>query len=185
MSLPIGHALAGVCVYAAFAPKLKAVPRPLAWAMALVIPQVPDFDFFMVWVLGLPSQIWHRTWSHSLLFATLCGLLAAWAWGRWRSDAHPSVSRWVGFFVATLLLSHCVLDLFGHGAGGTQGRGVMLWWPFGEPLILPRAWQPLPPGRWGGGVGAIRAVLGEVLWLALPAGVAYYTRLRRRASQAR
>ncbi|MFN3202973.1 MAG: metal-dependent hydrolase [Bradymonadia bacterium] len=175
MSLPLGHCLAGVCVYAAMAPRLKPLGPKWAWGLTLVLPQAPDFDFFAVWVLGQPSSVWHRTWSHSITFAVLCGVLGAWL--ARRRGVTPLA---MGLFIGALLMSHTLVDMFGHGSGGVPGRGVALWWPWTMTAsAAPFEWQVLPPGEWGGGHGAVRAIVAELTWLGPPAAIASWLRWGR------
>lgn len=182
MSLPIGHLLAGVCVHAAMAPRVKPLGGRLAWALTALLPQVPDFDFFAVWVLDQPSHVWHRTWSHSLLFALVCGLLGVALWRRaGDGEGADRDALWIGLFAALLVLSHDLVDMLGYGGGGAPGRGVALWWPLSDVAVAaPAGWQVLPPGIWDHGRGPLKAALMECAWLGPPALIAAGLRWGRR-----
>jgi membrane-bound metal-dependent hydrolase YbcI (DUF457 family) len=166
MSLPVAHALVGGAILATFRPRLDFCSPRVALAAAMLLPVVPDFDFAFVWFLGLPVTVWHRTFTHSLLFSAALGLLAA-LWVRRRGVGTP---RAAFGFVTALVLSHAVVDMCGHGHG-TPGRGVMLFWPAWQKyLALP--WQFLPPGRHGHPEVYVRTALIEFALLA-PALWAY------------
>jgi len=171
MSLPVAHALIGGALLATFRPRLDFCSPRVALAAALVLPVVPDFDFAFVWWLGLPVTVWHRTFSHSLLFAAALGALAAF-WVHRRGAGTPRVAF---AYVSALVLSHAVVDMCGHGHG-TPGRGVMLFWPaWRHYLALP--WQFLPPGRHGHPDVYLRTALVELAALGPP--VWLYARLLR------
>ncbi|HUG42777.1 MAG TPA: hypothetical protein VMN76_00930, partial [Acidobacteriota bacterium] len=67
MALPVAHV--SVAVGLARTRDLL----PLLFLAALSI--LPDFDFIMVWVFGMPVDSYHRTWSHSAPFAVLLTLV--------------------------------------------------------------------------------------------------------------
>ncbi len=163
MSLPVAHALVGGALYATARPWLDFCSPRLALAAAMVLPIVPDFDFAFVWWMGLPVTVWHRTFSHSLVFAAALGLLVALVVRR-RGVGTPSRAFW---YVFALTISHAVLDMGGHGHG-TPGRGVVLFWPFwSKYLALP--WQFLPPGRHGHPEVYLRTALLELALIGPPA----------------
>src|SRR4051812_14974068 len=103
MSLPVAHALVGACIYSGLEPRVDFCTKRTAWTLALLLPVLPDLDFAPVWFLGLPVTTWHRTFSHSLLFAVACALVAAWIW---RQRPVPAAA-----FVGALVLSHALVDM--------------------------------------------------------------------------
>lgn len=165
MSLPVAHALIGGALLATFRPSLDFCRPRVALAAAMILPIVPDFDFALVWLGGLPVTVWHRTFSHSLIFSAAMGLLAA-VWVRRRGVGTPRAAFW---FVATLVLSHALVDMCGHGHG-IPGRGVTLFWPFWQKFVA-FPWQFLPPGRHGQPEVYLRtavlefALLAPIAWL--------------------
>lgn len=148
------------------------------WALAGILPVVPDFDAFWSWA---PYGSWygHRGFTHSLLFALAIGATtAALTFRRLR----VSFLDLTGFlFVATA--SHGVLDALTNG-----GYGVAFFWPFDASRYGP--WGPIqvsdiafeiPDWR------TSRTVRTELAYVWLPtgmlvAGVGLYRRLRRRAA---
>lgn len=172
MSLPIAHGLVGGAILTALRPRLDFCSLRAAWVLALVLPVLPDFDFAFVWWFGKPVTLWHRTFSHSILFGLACGAAAA-ALVRRRGVGSPAMAFG---YVAALVLSHAVLDMCGHGHG-IPGRGVALLWPFSMTFYaLP--WQFLPPGRHGAPAVYLRTALIELLLLGPP--VAVFTALLER-----
>lgn len=172
MSLPVAHCLVGGAILATARPHLDFVSPRAAFGLAMLLPLVPDFDFAFVWWFGLPVTTWHRTFSHSLLFAAALGLFAAWLVRR-RAVGSP---RAAFAFVASLVISHAALDMCGHGHG-IPGRGVTLLWPFSQTFYaLP--WQFLPPGRHGQPEIYLRTAAIELLMLG-PALLTYTWALAR------
>jgi inner membrane protein len=109
-----------------------ALSTPLT-LVACVAAAVPDLDV-VSFAFGIPygHPLGHRGVSHSLAFAVLLGLLAAFAAPRLRS------SRWVAFaVVAVSTASHGLLD-----AATTGGKGIALLAPFTmKRYFLP--WRPI------------------------------------------
>jgi membrane-bound metal-dependent hydrolase YbcI (DUF457 family) len=98
-----------------------------------VLSFLPDFDFILVWVFGMPAETMHRTWSHSAPFAVLLALI----WPRVRPERLRRVSALLFFAV---LMSHGLLDLL--CTADVEDHGVMLFWPFsgwklGWPVLVP------------------------------------------------
>jgi membrane-bound metal-dependent hydrolase YbcI (DUF457 family) len=162
MSLPVGHGLVGSLVLAAFDRRVRFCPRRMAWLLALVVPSVPDFDFFFVWVLGWPAERWHRTFSHSLTFAVLGGLAAAAIVRLLRRPGPLTAAAYVG----ALLLSHCFVDMAGYGPHA-PGNGVMLFWPFSR-HFWSFPFQFLPPGSHAHPIWYLRTALLELVLLGPP-----------------
>lgn len=111
-------------------------------AAGCLISVLPDFDFALVWGLGLPLREWHRTWSHSLLFAAAVSLL----WPFLRPESLQNLTA--PLFLA-VLSSHGLLDLL--CTADTFEHGVMLFWPlsserYGWEVLVPlyRALAPDP-----------------------------------------
>jgi membrane-bound metal-dependent hydrolase YbcI (DUF457 family) len=77
---------------------------------------LPDFDYVLYLGLGL-DEGWHRTFTHSIVFAIAAGTLAA----ALRHSKRPRMA--LVYSLATL--SHPILDLFTSDTGGVE-----LFWPF-------------------------------------------------------
>jgi inner membrane protein len=139
------------------------------WAVALLLSVSPDFD-----VVGFAAGVeygdflGHRGFTHSFLFAALCGGLAAALLVRW-----PGWPGWPGAravalatFFTMVTASHGVLDGLTNG-----GLGIAFFSPFDlTRYFLP--WTPIqvsPIGfgafftRWGAAV-----LRSEVVWIGLP-----------------
>lgn len=98
-----------------------------------IISVAPDFDFVFVWGLGMPIQAWHRTWSHSVLFA----LALVPIWVLLRPKRLQEIS---GLLFFSVLASHGFLDLF--CTADAADHGVMVFWPlstarYGWPGLVP------------------------------------------------
>lgn len=131
MPSPVGHALAGLTVYAVFARRSHV--RLSTWQAlpAVAAAVLPDADLLLNLLIG-PGH--HRAESHSLGMAALVGLAAgAVAWLARRSDA-----SWLGALVGLSWLSHVGLDWLGRDTHPPVG--LMALWP------LAREWyaSPLP-----------------------------------------
>lgn len=85
--------------------------------MGAALAILPDFDYFFYKVLDL-GEAWHRSFTHSIVFALVTGVLAA-AFLRTR---RPRMA--LGYSLATL--SHPIIDIFTSKNTG----GVELLWPF-------------------------------------------------------
>jgi membrane-bound metal-dependent hydrolase YbcI (DUF457 family) len=122
MPFPIAHALVGAAIADQVLSR-NAPQRVHALCMASIIVLIPDFDFFLVWVLGL-DRSWHRGFTHSILFALAAGgLLFLLRAGRFQERLAWTLA----------LMSHAILDFLATLRGG----GVELFWPIsGERLKL-------------------------------------------------
>jgi inner membrane protein len=87
---------------------------------------IPDLDVVVGWTSG-PFANWqyHRSLTHSLLFAPLAGPLLGWLFWRlqrWRSEQRPDTLRaWIWLSILALV-THPVIDLF-------TSYGTQLLWP--------------------------------------------------------
>ena len=126
---------------------------------------------FLGFALRVPygHVLGHRGLSHSLAFAAVVGVMAAWKWGRGRA-------RWalfLHFFVVTA--SHGFLDAFTNG-----GLGVAFFAPFSSTRYF-FPWTPIPVSPIGAGFftardanGAfygIRVLASEFWWIWMPSAV--------------
>lgn len=92
----------------------------------------PDFDFALVWGLGLPVDSYHRTFSHSLTAALLIAVAYA--------LVRPAWLRLSPWLVLAVYASHSLLDLL--CTADIADHGVMIFWPFslerfGGPILVP------------------------------------------------
>lgn len=135
-------------------------PR-LFW-VAVFCAMLPDFDV-IGFRLGVnyADLLGHRGFSHSLLFAALCGVLA-WAAAPWLR-----CRRWLAFaLIFAAVASHIALDAATNG-----GLGVAAFWPFsGERYFFP--WRPIQVSPLNPRVfmseRGLAVLLSEFLWVWLP-----------------
>lgn len=133
-------------------------------AAGIAASMLPDVDV-IAFRLGIPyaSDLGHRGFSHSIVFAIAIGLLVAAA-----HRALRATFGWTLGVVALAMASHGLLDACTNG-----GLGVALLWPWsGERYFAPlRPIQVSPIGLQallsGQGIEVLRS---EVLWVWLPAG---------------
>jgi membrane-bound metal-dependent hydrolase YbcI (DUF457 family) len=103
-------------------------PRPFraTWTLLLVgivLGNLPDIDFFFVWFLHWGAD-WHRGFSHSIIFAMLSGITAAFLF------SHIGKSRFNWNLAILFFLfaeSHTALDFF---TTPRPNDGVELFFPF-------------------------------------------------------
>lgn len=116
MPLPIAHGLVGASIIAVMSSRDPVRVHWHALAVGAGLAICPDFDVFFSAVLGLGNR-WHGSFSHSITFAILVGLLVPWLLG-----ISPITSR---FVAATA--SHGFLDAL---TGKELHDGEELLWPF-------------------------------------------------------
>lgn len=83
--------------------------------VAAVLAILPDSDYLFYKIFNWGEE-WHRSFTHSIFFAVVCGSAVAIAFGK------PSLMYFLVFTLATL--SHPLLDAF-----VSEGGGVQLAWP--------------------------------------------------------
>jgi inner membrane protein len=102
----------------------------LAGVLAAVAPDLDAIAFKLGIAYG--GMMGHRGFTHTLLFALLCGLLGYALAPRWR------MRRWAGYaWIALCLLSHPLLDMFTDG-----GVGIPILWPV-ETAHYFFPWRPI------------------------------------------
>jgi membrane-bound metal-dependent hydrolase YbcI (DUF457 family) len=87
------------------------------FALGAVLAILPDCDYFFYKVLDF-GEAWHRTFTHSIVFAVVTGVVAS----ALLNPRRPSMT--LVYFLATL--SHPILDILTSKRAG----GVKLFWPF-------------------------------------------------------
>jgi len=120
MALPLGHALIGASVAALLVPNQPRHELKTVLTSALIA-VVPDFDYVFYRVFDW-GEAWHRSFSHSLVFALVLGGLVTLVFG-------PRRTRYFVIYAAAIF-SHAILD----GLVSEQG-GVELFWPFSDRMI--------------------------------------------------
>lgn len=139
----------------------KVIPTHLI-AAGIAVSVLPDMDVLAFrFGVSYASDIGHRGFSHSLVFAAIVALLGA---GYYRRCFTKTF--WFLFAVAT---SHGVLDALTNG-----GLGIAFFWPFSTERffipVRPIEVSPLSIGRFMSARGAA-VMLSEILWVWLPCAV--------------
>ena len=158
MALPIAHWAVALAVTRSRDQKIR--------ALAALLAVLPDFDFILVWGLGLPLQHFHRTFTHSLISFALVSLL----WALLRPNSLNQLSPRLVF---VLLASHSVIDL--ACTADVVDHGVQLFWPLldvrlGWPLLVPlyRVFAESPFSLEGAVLFTLlEAILALLLWLLI------------------
>jgi inner membrane protein len=154
------------------------IPRPLLVA-GMIASMLPDADVILFRFGATYDTPWaHRGFSHSLAFAVVLGLAAAFALKRL---AAPLVAF---AFVGVSAASHGLLDMITNG-----GHGIAVLWPFTDRRYFfdwrPIRVAPIDLSRFPARAAAI--VRTELLWIWIPAaivGVALREWRRRRRAEA-
>jgi len=152
---------------------LSAMGRPPRVRLLLALAGLsvlPDLDV-VAFGLGIPYEhtLGHRGFSHSLLFAALCGFATPWLSGRSDTGSGEWWRLTALGFAATL--SHGVLDALTNG-----GLGVGFFIPVSaERFFLP--WRPLlvsplSPGSFFSASGA-RILANEMIWVWFPLAIVF------------
>ena len=131
MSTVFTHAIVPLSVGLALGHNI--IPRRILW-LGCLFAILPDLD-----VIGFAHGIsyhspWgHRGFTHSIVFAICCGLLAVCCF---RLPQNRSVP--VFLFLSFSMISHGLLDAMTYG-----GLGVGIGWPFTDQRFF-FSWRPLP-----------------------------------------
>ena len=130
MASSVGHTLTGVVIY-----HLVRRCRPTSqsgwkalWPFVL-LPNLPDIDFLISYLLYADHNILHGNFTHSLGFALLISIFVV----PFRLFASATHTFLVSF---ALVGSHLLLDMTsGQLFTGGKGFGTMLFYPFSEQKI--------------------------------------------------
>jgi inner membrane protein len=138
----------------------KSVPKSLLGA-GIGASMLPDADAILFRFGATYDTPWaHRGFSHSLVFAILLGLIAAFALKRWSRPLAAFA------FVAVSAASHGLLDMMTNG-----GHGVAILWPLTDQRYFfdwrPIRVAPLALSRFPPRAAAI--IRTEFLWIWVPA----------------
>ena len=134
------------------------------WALGIACAVLPDLDV-VGFAFGIPyaSMVGHRGLSHSIAFATLMSVAAAWALRR-ETSGRDRVRTWLFLFLAAV--SHGVLDAFTNG-----GLGIAFFAPISpERYFFPvRPIQVSPIGAAFFSRRALEVLSSEFVWVWIPA----------------
>ncbi len=140
-------------------------PRLIAAGVAASV--IPDLDVLAFRLnVAYSSDYGHRGFSHSLAFAAVLGFLAVLIAPWLRAKRLTSF-----LFVLVSAAWHGLLDMLTNG-----GLGVALLWPYAsERMFFP--WQVIqvsPLSLWQFlGLKGWRVIASELLWVWLPASIAF------------
>jgi membrane-bound metal-dependent hydrolase YbcI (DUF457 family) len=119
MPFPIAHGLIGASLFAATQKKISRGQDIRLMLLAAGLAMLPDLDFLFTWVFDLHG--WHRSFTHSIGFAVVMGLVAS------HLAAAKSFRAAIGLVLAPL--SHGLLDAL---VSSRKWTGVELLWPISE-----------------------------------------------------
>jgi inner membrane protein len=119
MPFPIAHGIIGASLFAATQKRLSRDKDIRLMLLAAGLAMLPDLDFLLTWVFDLHG--WHRSFTHSIVFAVVTGLVAS------HLAAAKSFRAAIGLVLAPL--SHGLLDALMTSG---KGAGVELLWPISE-----------------------------------------------------
>ncbi len=133
MPSSVAHSFAGIFIHQVYCRnKPEAISLRKDWKALLpflVLPNVPDIDWLISYLLFNDPRVLHSGITHTLAFAVIAAALLA----RWRIFGSPLATFTVSL---TLLSSHLLLDMAtGKAIGGLDGFGVMLFYPFSSERV--------------------------------------------------
>lgn len=126
MSLPLGHAAAGLTVAAAFSSENELHQKKSAYFLwAIFLSWLPDIDFIVYFLIphNENAYLYRHVMTHSILFHVVITLSLVWfmPWKpKWRS----------ALITFSILLSHSIVDSF------YKNTPVAFFWPFGQGFCL-------------------------------------------------
>ncbi len=132
MASPVGHTLSGIVIYS-LVQRLQQKQLTLKdWKVLLpflFLPNLPDIDFLIGYVLNADPHTMHGGVTHSLGFILLVSVFAI--------PFRLFGSAIKTFFISFALIgSHLLLDMTsGQLFMGGKGYGVMLFYPFSEQKV--------------------------------------------------
>ena len=141
---------------------LRRIPIRLFIA-AVVFSLLPDFDAIgFRFGISYGSWLGHRGFSHSLLFALLCG-----AFGAWAAPCLKASRLLSGTLIFLAVASHIALDALTNG-----GLGVAAFWPFSDARYF-FPWQPIQVSplslkAFFTTQKGLRVIVSELRWVWLP-----------------
>lgn len=135
MPSPVGHSLAGLCVYLVARNRFPAGQQSRFVIGSIAVAILPDLDLIPVFLFD-DAKSFHRQWTHSLAAAAAFGLLIG-ALARWWSADGVFYGLWSG----AVYVSHVLLDFLLDDP--TPPYGIQLLWPFSQSYFM----SPIAPFR--------------------------------------
>lgn len=146
------------------------------WWWTVVCAMVPDIDV-LAFSFGIPydDMFGHRGITHSITFAVVIGLVAAWripnpGRGPHRARLRDGVQSRipVAIWLTAVTMSHGVLDAMTNG-----GRGIAFFAPFtNDRYFFP--WRPIEVSPIGAGFFSPRGLsvlANEAVWIWVPSAI--------------
>ena len=139
------------------------------WFWTIVCSMLPDIDVIgFSFGIAYEDMFGHRGFTHSLFFAALSGLLAAYRTSSPESRIpNPDRFRLFVWFTA-VTMSHGVLDAFTNG-----GRGIAFLAPFSNHRYF-FPWRPIQVSPIGAGFFSPRGLsvlASEARWIWVPSAI--------------
>lgn len=117
MPLPIAHGLIGASIVAASRPRESFKEKWKLLFVGAILGICPDFDLLIAWGLDLGDS-WHGSFSHSIVFAVVTGLLVSTLTGDLKIKS--------AVVYGSAVLSHALMD----AATSKVWGAIKLFWPF-------------------------------------------------------
>lgn len=128
---PAGHSLSGLTLYMGYITLTRKKPRIGEMALVTVFSNAPDFDLISaIWAGFSHANRLHHSYTHTLGFAVVCGLIAALITLR----TNRSRMLWMFSLVASSVMVHLVGDYFTRDT--SFPHGLMLFWPLYPEYII-------------------------------------------------
>lgn len=127
MASPIAHSLAGAVIY--FAANRQ---RPIRWrelCAVIIAANLADFDLIPGLLLG-DHNMFHRTFSHSLITAFAVSVVSYFIWRRFEPDHAQRVALLIGLALASQVL----IDWLSYDP--TVPQGIAVFWPFSQEYYM-------------------------------------------------
>ncbi|PWT76237.1 MAG: hydrolase [Proteobacteria bacterium] len=161
MPTVLTHGVAAAAIGAAILPRRTGWRT---WSAGIACAMLPDVDV-IAFGIGIPysAMLGHRGLSHSIFFAAILTMLAAFAL-RGRTPPNARLRVWQFLFAASL--SHGILDAFTNG-----GLGIAFFGPFSSERYFFSV-RPIEVSPIGAGFFSRRGLdvlKSEMLWVWLPA----------------
>jgi len=132
MPSPIPHAITGLAA-AILLKKRGGGHSTLFYSVAVGLSLLPDLDLVPVYLAGATSAIWHRTFTHSIIFC----LIVSWLLSLLAPLSERFGRNRVFVLSATVLLFHLVLDYF--CIDQNPPHGIMFLFPFSSGFYMAEA----------------------------------------------
>lgn len=176
MPSPVGHTLFGLGIYIIWCKDIRLYLSQ--WVLIIwfiFCANLPDFDFFIGLALGNLSKF-HQTYTHTLGFASIVGLITFFI----LRIVGCKRANFVSILTFIIIFFHVILDVFNYDS--RPPVGVMLFWPFSDRYFnLIPIFYAVPHLQLNDIFNSffIKAVIREIMLLFIPFLILIYFRLKR------